>query len=99
MTAHVDGIAVPITVVDEHTATLIMPSHSNGAAVITIDSGNGLTSSLDPGFIYGANSGQSTGVHAQIAFGRRFSWNTTARPSVRRNRSVPQIMQTKPGQR
>ncbi len=54
MTAKVDGAAVAITLVDEHTATLTMPSHTNGAAVITVTAQNGRSAFLDPGFMYGS---------------------------------------------
>ena len=56
-TATIGGVAVPLNINDEHTATLVAPAHANGATVITVTATNGQSSSLDPGFIYG-----STGV-------------------------------------
>ena len=58
-TATVDGIAAALTVIDEHTATLVTPDHADGAAVIVVTASNQQSSSLDPGFIYGAASLQA----------------------------------------
>lgn len=52
-TATVDGTAAPLSMIDEHSATIVMPPHVNGAAVITVTAANGQTSQLDPGFNYG----------------------------------------------
>jgi hypothetical protein len=54
--ATIDGVAVPLSVTDEHTATFVTPAHTDGAAVISLAALNGRSSSLDPGFIYGSAS-------------------------------------------
>jgi hypothetical protein len=64
-TATVDGITASLSVIDEHTGTIMMPEHANGAAVITVTASNQRSSSLDPGFVYGGAVQQSRhGIHS-----------------------------------
>ena len=60
MTATVDGMAIPLTILDEHTATVTMPAHASGAVVVSIGSVIGGSSFLDPGFSYDASAAAAT---------------------------------------
>lgn len=85
-TATIDGIALPLSITDEHTATLITPAHANGATVITVTASNGQNSSLDPGFIYGALSPQSK---RGIRRGNPNLMHLTRSPLVRDGHATP----------